>query len=191
MAFVTTDSEIKNAIGDLIESAVAALYTSQGKNVKARIHRRWTLSHNIGESSALLKALDGDDKGKVHCWMIGTGSYKRIRPTRGGESLLNLAINGSLQQRQPDVRYVIKQYKIWVYLQLDTGNDDTNSENKLVSEFEYVANYLSTYPKLGLNTAEIKGHGELNFENIDTYKFGELQANVAQGTLDVYMFESL
>lgn len=191
MAFTITDSQIKNAIGNLIDAAVTEYYTAQSKNVKARIHRRWTLSHNIGESSALLKALDGDDRGKVHCWMIGLGSYKRLRPTRSGESMLSLAINGTLKQKQPDVRYVVKQYKIWAYLQLDTGNDITNSENKLASEIEYVSNYFSQYPKLNLITEEIKGHGELNFENIDTYKFGELQVNVAQGTLDIYMFESL
>lgn len=191
MGLTITDSEIKNAIGDLIDDAVSAFYTSQGKTVKARIHRRWTLSHNVGESSALLKALEGEYRGKVHCWMIGTGSYKRIRPLRGGESLLNLAINGSLKQQQPDVRYVVKQYKIWAYLQLDTGDDITNSENRLVSELEYVANHLSHYPKLSIASEDIKGHGELNFDNIDTYKFGEIQVNVAQGTLDVYLFESL
>lgn len=191
MGLTITDSEIKNAIGDIIDNAITAFYATQSRNVKARIHRRWTLSHNVGESSALLKALEGEDRGKVHCWMVGTGSYKRIRPLRGGESILNLAINGSLKQKQPDVRYVIKQYKIWAYLQLDTGDDSINSENKLMSELEFVANHMSNFPKLDLDSNEIMGHSELNFDSIDTYKFGEVQVNVAQGTLDVYLFESL
>lgn len=188
MALNITDSQIKNALGDIIKNSVTAMYTAQSANVIPRVHRRWVLSHNIGESSALLKALEGDYKGKVHCWMIGTESYKRIRPSRGVD-MLGLAVNGTLKQRQPDVRYIIKQYKIWVYLQLDTGDDSSNSENRLISEIEYVSNELSNYPKLGLTSEQVQGHGELNFETIDTYKFGELQVNVAKGKLDMYLFE--
>lgn len=188
MALEVTDSQIKNALGDLIKTSVMSLYSAGGANIIPRVHRRWVLSHNIGESSALLKAIEGDYKGKVHCWMIGTEGYKRIRPSRGVDTL-GLAVNGTLKQRQPDVRYVIKQYKVWVYLQLDTGNDDTNSENRLLSEIEYVSNELSKYPKLNLTSDQVQGHGELNFASIDTYKFGELQVNVAKGTLDLYLFE--
>lgn len=191
MGLVVKDREIKNAIGDLIEAAVSTYYTGLAKDIHPRVHRRWVLSHNLGESAALLKAIAGEDRGKVHAWMIGNNGYKRIRPTRSGEDYIGLAVNGSLGKVGPNVRYLIKSYRIWCYVQLETGDDDNNSENTLMSEIEYVANHLSKYPTLGITTKEIQGHTELSFEPIDVFKFGEIQANVAQGQIDVYLFEPI
>lgn len=191
MPFTITDSEIKNAIGDRIDEAILEFYTAQARTVQPRIHRRWVLSHNIGETAALLRATSGDTRGKVHAWMIGNSSYKRVRPLRSGESLWTLASNGSLKTVGPDRRDIVKSYRIWAYTQLDTGDDDNNSENTLIAEIEYVANYLSKFPTLGISTQEIKGHSEISFDPIDVFKYGELQVNVAQGQLDLYMYETI
>lgn len=191
MALTLKDRDIKNAIGDLIDQALAELYVGANPPVNVKVLRRWTLSHNLGESSALLKATSGADVGKVHAWMIGAGSVKRIRPLRGGESYLGLAANGSLKITGPDLRYVIKSYRVWAYLQYRIGDDDDNSENTLMDEIEYVSNHVSKYPLLGLSGHEVKGHTELSFDTIDTFKFGEIQANVAQGQIDVYLYDTV
>lgn len=176
-----TDVEIRKAIKNSINTALEDLYG--GEEVK--VLSFWAISQ-IGKSLALLKAAEGDNAGYVQGWMIGSAGISRERP-----DLKDGHIKGSLRQKGPGIRNIIKKYRVWAFKELDFGSeegveDDENSETLLVREIDYVADYLSKTPQLGINNSLMLGHSELQFQNIGVFNAGELIVNVAQGTLDIH-----
>lgn len=186
MMTVATDAQIKQALQTQISAALTSLYTGSSPVVVPKVYNRWILSHDLGESAALLRATEGKYKGKIHAWMIGVDALKRSRSDEK-----NGYMSGSFKKVGPHRRDTFRTYKVWAYTQLDTGTDIDNSEDRLAIEVEYVSDWISKQPMLGLVQSAIQGHTELQFPVIDTFAFGEVQANVAQGSITVIMYKDL
>lgn len=191
------DHEIRIAIKQKIEEALALYYTGFNPPVNVRTHSKWVIKDRKGKSAALLRAQGGRDDGKVHCWMIGTGSIQRSRSDMHGKSPIAFAMaNGGTDGRGVARRDIVKRYKVFSFIEYDfgeAGNEDlVNSENELVNEFEFVADYLSNSPKFGLTDTSLKCHMDLQCDDeIDIFEYGEITANVAPGYIDVVMFRNL
>lgn len=179
-----TDVEIRKAIASVIRGSLIELYGSTLGN-QIIVHDHWLWGFSLGENAALLKVRDGSEKGKIHGWLIGLNSVQRQRPQptntpQGAHHLRN---------RNPNRRDVLRSYRVWCYHQLDTGTvdleSDENSENSLAIEIETVADAFSKLPLMGIDNEWLMGNEELQFSLVDVFKFGEVQANVAQGSLGV------
>lgn len=180
-----TDIQIRKAIAGVIRGALIDLYDEDLGN-QIIIHDHWLWGFSLGENASLLRVRDGVEKGRIHGWLIGLNSAIRQRPEpRGG-------MQGAhhLRNRNPNRRDVLRSYRVWCYHQLDTGTanleSDENSENRLAIEIEAVADAFSKFPLMGIDDNDwLMGNEELQFPLVDVFKFGEVQANVAQGTLGV------
>lgn len=187
---MVTDSQIKNALGDKIVAALNDLYSTSTNLIP--VYRHWILSHKLGEVANLMKVTSGTEMGKVHGWMIGTSSSKRNRPDTSND--LSAAHIGKLRKIGPNRRDIIKGYRVWCYHQLDdisTSTEVDNSENRLVTEIEHIAKKIDESPKLGISDFSFQGHSGISFDNIDTFAFGENLINVAQGNIEVYLFQDI
>jgi hypothetical protein len=178
------DIEIRKAIAAVIRGALIDLYGS-GLGNEVIIHDHWLWGFSLGENASLLKVRTGAEKGKMHGWLIGLSSINRERPEPKG------GMQGAhhLRNRNPNRRDILRSYRVWCYHQLDTGTtgleSDENSENRLAIEIEVVADAFSKLPLMGIDNEWLMGNEELQFSLIDVFKFGEAQANVAQGSLGV------
>ena len=137
-----------------------------------------------------MKSKEGDLTGFVNGWMIGSSGIERSRPDEKDGFK-----KGSMRYKGPGRRDIVKKYKIWAFKEFDFGtedNEDTeNSELQLIQELDYVGDYFSKNPQLGLSNDLMLGHGELQFQNIGVFNNGEIIANVAQGTVDIHYFEQV
>ena len=185
-----TDIDIRKAIASVIRGALVDLYGAE-LGGQVIIHDHWLWGFSLGENAALLKIREGVEKGKIHGWLIGLNSVQRARPQpvnspQGAHHLRN---------RNPNRRDVLRSYRVWCYHQLDTGTanleSDENSENRLSIEIEAVADAFSKLPLMGIDNEWLMGNEELQFSIVDVFKFGEVQANVAQGTLGVRLQKAL
>lgn len=190
-----TDVKIRQAIASIITSSLNTLYT--GQDIEIRIYDHWMLGFNLGENAALLRSTEGDNLGKIHSWMVGSHGLSRVRHDIT-ESPLQAGNRGILKKVGPNRRDLVRNYKIWCFHQLDPGEDgnesNNNSENRLMSEIEYVSDAFSNNPTLGLSADDaqwLHGHTELQFKLIDTFSFGEAKANVAQGVLSVLTYKPI
>lgn len=179
-----TDIQIRQAIAATIRVGLVKLYGAALGN-QVIVHDHWLWGFNLGENASLLRVKEGVEAGKVHGWLIGLNSVQRARPeptdTRQGVY--------HLRNRNPNLRNILRSYRVWCYHQLDTGTTDNesneNSENRLAIEIDAVADEFSISPLMGIDNEHLMGNEELQFAPIDVFKFNELQANVAQGTLAV------
>lgn len=189
-----TDAQIKNALGDRIQEAINLLYTGANPSVDVRIHRHWILSSKIGENAAIMTALTGRDKGKVHAWMIGASQIKRVRPDVK-DDFDGMANRGMLKKVGPNRRDLVKTYRVWAAIQYDGGQVGTdevnNSENALITELEAVSDYLSNSPTLGITDLSLQGHTDLQVDNIDTFSFGQTMVSLAQCSISVYLYKPI
>lgn len=180
-----TEKEIKNAIKNSINTALEELYDSE----EVKVLGFWAVSQ-IGKSLALLKASEGDNAGYVQGWMIGNGAISRERP-----DISDGFKKGSLRYKGPGRRDIVKRYKIWVFKEFDYGEEDSeyedNSEALLIDEIDYVSDYFSQNPMLGIENSLMLGHGELQFSNVGVFNSGELTVNVAQGSIDIHYFRQV
>jgi hypothetical protein len=181
-----TDKQIRQAIALKIKEALKAFYGVDDSDFHIRIHDHWILSSTTGQDQNMVKIRQGEEKGKIHGWMIGLASVTREQPSSAaGDS------QGARRLKLVNVnrRDTLRSYRVWCYHQLDTGTagneSEENSENRLAAEIEAVADYFSNYPTLGIDDPQMMGHEELQFRPIDTFTFGSSLANVAQGTLDI------
>ena len=185
-----TDIDIRKAIAATIRTALVDLYGSTDGN-EIIIHDHWLWGFSLGENAALLRVKSGAEKGKIHGWLIGLNSVQRARPNpvSGAQG------SHHLRNRNPNRRDILRSYRVWCYHQLDTGTagieSDENSENRLALEIEAVADEFSKHPLMGIDNEWLMGNEELQFAPIDVFKFGEAQANVAQGTLGVRLQKPL
>lgn len=179
-----TDVDIRQAIASTIRGALVGLYGSTLGN-EILVHDHWLWGFSLGENAALLRIKTGASKGKMHGWLIGLSSVNRERP----EPKNGLQGAHHLRNRNPNRRDVLRSYRVWCYHQLDTGTanleSDENSENRLAIEIEAVSDAFSRAPLMGIDNEWLMGNEELQFSLIDVFKFGEVQANVAQGSLGV------
>jgi len=185
-----SDIEIRKAIASTIRGALVELYGATLGN-QIVVHDHWLWGFALGENASLLKIREGTEKGKIHGWLIGMNSIIRQRPRpinspQGAHHLRN---------RNPNRRDVLRSYRVWCYHQLDTGTanleSDENSENSLAIEIEAVADAFSRSPSMGIENEWLLGNEELQFPLVDVFKFGEVQANMAQGTLGVRLQKAL
>ena len=183
-----TDKQIRIAIATIIRNALNSLY-NPGLAIPVWDH--WILKQDLGESAAALRIKSGVDKGKIHGWMIGLSGINRKRPDAevnkmGAARLKTIGINR---------RDIARSYRIWCAIQLNTGDanneSETNSENVLADEIEKVSDAFSSNPMLGISNSLLQGHSELQFEPIDTFNFDGTMANVAQGTLTVFVHRTI
>lgn len=179
-----TDLEIRQAMSVVIRNTLIDLYGSTvGEAVI--IHDHWLWGFSLGENASLLKVKSGVEKGKIHGWLIGVNSVSRARPEPTGGA------QGShhLRNRNPNRRDILRSYRVWCYHHLDTGTagseSDENSENRLITEIDAVADAFSKDTLMGIDNPWLMGNEELQFPVVDVFKFGESQANVAQGTIGV------
>lgn len=179
-----TDIQIRKAIASTIRGALVDLYGATLGN-QIIIHDHWLWGFALGENASLLKVKEGAEKGKIHGWLIGLNAVGRQRPQP-----TNTAQGAHrLRSMNPNRRDVLRSYRVWCYHQYDTGTvnieSDENSENKLAIEIETVADAFSKTPLMGIENEWLMGNEELQFSLVDVFKFGEVQANMAQGTLGV------
>ena len=184
-----TDVEIRKAIAETIRAALVELYgTDIGSAV--RVHDHWLWGFALGENAAMLRVTTGIEKGSIHGWLIGLNGVQRQRPAnQSGVSDRQGAYH--LRNKGPNRRDLLRNYRVWCYHQLDTGDSDNNSENRLAIEIDAVADAFSRNPLIGIENEWLMGCEEMQFAPIDVFKFGEAQANVAQGTLGVRVQKSL
>ena len=185
---MVSDKELRQAIVAVIEEALKDLYNiPQNEALHVRLHDHWVLSFSVNETANMLKVnKEGHpEKGKIHGWMVGIDAIQRFRP----EPTNTMEGNFRLKNTNPNRRDILHSYKVWCYHALEEGvigqESETNSENILTAELEAVCNAFSNHPTLGLTDSSVLGHTELQFKKVDTLKFGESQANVAQGVLEV------
>lgn len=184
-----TDAEIRTAIANTIRTSLSTAYAQSPLQI--RVYNHWILNLNIGEIAASLTVREGSEAGLIHGWLVGLQSVSRERPAKVGRatSAYDLREVGSCR------RDIVRKYRIWGFYQLDTGTlgneDTTNSETLLAEELEIIADAFSNNPTLGIVNSCMRGHTELQFGNVDVFSFGDYQANVAQGTLDVLLVHNL
>jgi len=184
-----TDLEIRTAIANLITETLEEFY---GVPNTARVHNHWILAHVLGESAGLLRPTEGPFKGLIHAWMVGLSAVSRKRP----EPSNTMQGAHRLRNTNPNRRDILRSYRVWCYHNLDTGEtieneDETNSDTRLANEIEAVTDAFSKKPLLGIDNPKLMGHEELQFSPIDSFRFGEARANVAQGSLSVRIQKSL
>jgi hypothetical protein len=184
-----TDIEIRQAIASTIRNAVNNLYGGEIGN-GIIIHDHWLWGFSLGENASLLRVKAGQEKNQIHGWIIGLNAISRQRPSGQTEVADR---QGAYRLRKVGVnrRDLLRSYRVWCYHQLDTGDSDSNSENRLAIETEAVADEFSKNPLMGIDNEWLMGNEELQFGSIDVFKFGEAQANVAQGTLNVRVHKPL
>lgn len=189
------DSDIKKAIGVIIENSLTSLYA--GQTIKPVVKDHWQLSLNIGEAASALRAREGKLKGKIHGWMIGLDGFTRMR-LDVKDAFIQNAVNGSLRKVGPNQRVIFRTYRVWGFHPLEVGTlgaeSDSNSEARLVNEMETIADAISLRPSLDLNdnlAQWVYGHTELDFKTVDTFAFGQDQVNLAQGTLTVITYKPI
>lgn len=181
-----TDVEIRKAIAATIRKSLISHHgTDLGS--KIIIHDHWLWGFALGENAALLRITTGIEKGRIHGWLIGLAAVSRTRPEprntkEGVHRLRNI---------NPNRRDLLRSYRVWCYHQLETGTSDDNSENSLALEIEAVADEFSRSPLMGIDNEWLMGNEEIQFSPVDVFKFGEAQANVAQGTLGVRLQKPL
>lgn len=184
-----TDAEIREAIGATIRAGLQKIYSPEIADAVI-IHNHWLWGFNIGDNASLLTVESGPELGKIHGWLIGLSSVIRTRPSRSGNAL-DLQGYNHLRKTGINRRDILRTYRIWCYHQLDTGIDDVNvmanSENQLANEIDMVADEFSLTPTLGLDNPNLIGHEELQYTPIDVFRFDDVKANTAQGTLGVRM----
>jgi len=178
-----SDSQVRVNIKSVIDTALNTLYVG---NTSPRVWSRWILSLNLGENAAALRALSGNSKGKIHGWMIGTGSVLRQRPDIGDGFNTQ-----SIQKRGPTRRDVIKGYRVWAFMQYREGDESINSENDFLAELEYIQDAIDKAPTLNFTDIEVRGHKSLIFPTIDVYPFGDTRIHLAQGVLEVVFHRHL
>ena len=172
-----SDFQVRANIKAIIEDALTTLYSS---SLEPRVHGHWILSMHLGDNVAALRALEGALKGKVHGWMVGTGSISRQRP-----DLRDGFHTQSLQKKGPTRRDVVKSYRVWAFRQFQLGTEADNSENAFIAELEYIQDAIDKEPVLRFTDNGVRGHQSLQFSQIDTYPFGDTSVHLAQGQLDV------
>ncbi len=186
-----TDVEIRKAIAACIRTALVDLYGATLANA-VRIHDHWLWGFSLGENAALLSVTSGAEIGKVHGWMIGLAGVSRTRPQPNTNTPQGVY---HLRKTNPNRRDDLRNYRVWCYHQIDAGTDgmesDENSENRLAIELAAVSDEISRQNILGIDNEWVMGHEELQFPLIDVFKFGGIQANVAQGTLGVRLQQPL
>jgi hypothetical protein len=186
-----TDVEIRKAIAETIREALVELYSGQGTlGQEVKVHDHWLWGFALGENAAVLRVTVGAEKGKIHAWMIGLQGISRQRPQPQSD-VPNRQGAYRLRNMGPNRRDLLRSYRVWCYHQLDTGDTDNNSENRLALEIEAIADAFSKNPQLGIDNEWMMGAEEIQFSPIDVFKFGEAQANVAQGTLNVRLQKPL
>ena len=175
-----TDTLIRQSIAGVIRKALVNLYGSS-KGDAVIIHDHWLWGFSLGENASLLKVTTGEELGLIHGWLIGLSGVSRARPDA------NNAKQGvhHLRNRSINRRDVLRSYRVWCYHQFNVGTSAENSENTLASEIEEVADELSRTTLLDIDNPSMMGHEELQFAPIDVFHFNGIQANVAQGTLNV------
>lgn len=196
-----TSSQIRAALKARITEALDLFYDNANSAVNPKVivnvYGNWVLAHRLGESAAALRVTTGRDEGKIHTWMIGNGQVDRSRPELHKDSLLASANRGILKTAGSNRRDNVKRFKVWAYLEYDEAlaidEDPANAENVLAAEVEYVANYLSKFPKLGITNDNncLQGHGELQTEDQDTISYGENILSLAFNYIDVVVFSNV
>ncbi len=180
---IPTDKQIRAAIKLIIDNGLTNYYS--GATIP-RVFGRWPLDLNVGENPNVLKALTGNTQGKIDAWLIGIDGIGRVRPDQKDGYL-----TGSLQKMGPNLRIVSKSYKIWRVRFLDVGTEDSNTENSLIEEIEYISDQFSKFPDLNLNNNAVRGHGELQFGPIDSVTFGKEAVLLAPGSLELVINRNL
>ena len=180
---IPNDKEIRSAIKSIIDTGLNTYYSGL---TNPRVYSRWIIDLTVGDNPNSLKALTGSTQGKIDAYLIGIDGIDRSRPDQKDGYL-----TGSLQKIGPNLRIIRKSYKIWRLKQLITGTEDENSENDLVQEVEYIGDEFSKYPDLKLNNNAIRGHGELQFTQIDSVSFGKEAVLLATGYLEVVVNRNL
>lgn len=184
-----TDLEIRKAIANTIRLGLRKLYgDTVGDSII--IHDHWLWGFALGENAALLRVQTGVNKNLIHGWLIGLSGVSRERPSPQSNSTNRQGAH-YLRNSNPNRRDLLRSYRVWCYHQLDTGTSDNNSENRLALEIEAVADEFSLSPLMGIDNIWLMGNEELQFSPVDVFKFGEAQANVAQGTLNVRLQKAL
>lgn len=180
-----TDSTIKNALGNSINTALTNFYSPTV--IALPVYRHWILSNKIGEVLNLMKPRTGLDANKIHGWMIGVAGRESYRPVT--DDVLSLARKGQLRKVGPAIRDIKRRYRVWVYKQYSDGQpgseETINSENQLMSELDFVTDYLDGLPTLNITDRRFQGHNGLQFSVIDTFNFGDTMVNLAQGEIEV------
>jgi len=185
-----SDVDIRKAIASVIRGALVELYADDDLANEVKVHDHWLWGFALGENAAVLRVTNGVEKGKIHAWMIGVQAVTRQRPVSQSE-VPNRQGAHRLRNMGPNRRDILRSYRVWCYHQLDTGTTDENSENRLTIEIEAIADAFSRNPLIGIDNVWLMGAEEIQFSPIDVYKFGEAQANVAQGTLNVRLQKPL
>lgn len=178
-----TDVQIRQAIAATLRNALVELHGAELGN-QIRIHDHWLWGFSLGENIALLRVKEGTEKGKVHGWIIGLNAVSRNRP---GQSTETSQGQYHLRKNNINRRDILRSYRVWCYHQLDTGESADNSENRLALEIESVSDAFSKNHLLGLTNEWFMGHEDLQFPLVEVFDFGDIQANVAQGSLGVRM----
>lgn len=181
-----TDAQIREAIGATLRNGLRKIYSTEIADAVV-IHNHWVWGFNIGENASVLTVDSGPEEGIIHGWIIGLAGLSRARPSGSG----GLDLQGQHRLRKTGInrRDVLRTYRIVCYHQIDTGIDSTdvlaNSENKLANELDIISDEFSLTPTLGLDNPNLIGHEELQFSPIDVFRFDDVKANTAQGTLGI------
>lgn len=154
---LATDKQVKDAIAAQWQAAATTA------SEPTRVITRWKLSLTGREVMQALRSLTQDK-------LINGVYISRIKASRK-----------KVGRNHWDYTWV---YVMYYFRSYDEGTDSDNSEDKMNSFLETVADQLADNPDLGLGNYSVDNHDELQIETIDTM---DLKVHAAQCLLTVHL----